>query len=340
MNKTDKILIAGAAGMVGSALIRALLAQGFENILGTIHRTAPEFGPEAEGRVRLVCLDLMDQSAVRSFFETERPDHVFLAAAKVGGIHANNTYPAEFIHDNLVIQTNVIHNAYLSGVDRLLFLGSSCIYPKYAPQPMKEEHLLTGELEPTNEPYAIAKIAGIKMCEAYNRQYGTRFVAVMPTNLYGPGDNFHPENSHVLPALIRRFHEAKVSGTEKVVVWGTGNVRREFLHVDDMARACLFVMNLKPETCKEELLSYTRPCFVNVGCGVDVTIRELAATVARIVEYDGMLVFDDEKPDGTPKKLLDVSRLAGLGWKTWIKLEDGGRDTYRWFLENVSRSDG
>jgi GDP-L-fucose synthase len=337
MNKTDKILVAGAAGMVGSALIRALLAQGFDNIHGTIHKTAPDFGPEAAGRVRLERLDLLDQAAVRAFFDRERPAHVFLAAAKVGGIHANNTYPAEFIHDNLVIQTNVIHSAYLAGVDRLLFLGSSCIYPKHAPQPMKEEHLLTGPLEPTNEPYALAKIAGIKMCESYNRQYGTKFVAVMPTNLYGPGDNFHPENSHVLPALIRRFHEAKVNGDKEVVVWGTGNVRREFLHVDDMADACLFVMNLDDEALRSELLSYPGSCFVNVGCGVDVTIRELAETVARIVGYEGTLDFDAEKPAGTPKKLLDVSRLAELGWKARIGLEEGVGRTYRWFLGNVDK---
>lgn len=320
MKITDKILIAGAAGMVGSAIIRALLAQGFQNIVGTIHNAAPDFG----GRVRLEMLDLLDQAAVRDFFKVERPDHVFLAAAKVGGIHANNTYPASFIHDNLVIQSNVIHSAYESGVDRLLFLGSSCIYPKLAPQPMREEHLLTGPLEPTNEPYALAKIAGIKMCESYNRQYGTKFVAVMPTNLYGPGDNFHPVNSHVLPALIRRFHEAKESGVEEVVVWGTGNARREFLHVDDMAQACLFVLNLEDAVFERELLSYPNPCFVNVGCGVDVSILELAETVARIVGYDGKLFFDAEKPEGTPKKLLDASRLTGLGWKAEIGLEEGG----------------
>jgi len=331
MKKTDKILIAGAAGMVGSAIIRALLTQGFQNIVGTIHNAAPDFGE----RVRLERLDLLDQAAVRDFFKVERPDHVFLAAAKVGGIHANNTYPASFIHNNLVIQSNVIHSAYESGVDRLLFLGSSCIYPKLAPQPMREEYLLTGPLEPTNEPYALAKIAGIKMCESYNRQYGTKFVAVMPTNLYGPGDNFHPVNSHVLPALMRRFHEAKKAGVEEVAVWGTGNARREFLHVDDMAQACLFVMNLEPDTLKKELLSSPRPCFVNVGSGTDVTIRELAETVVRIVGYEGELVFDADKPDGTPKKLLDVSRLAERGWKAGIELEEGVRGTYRWYLENV-----
>lgn len=335
MKKADKILIAGAAGMVGSAIVRALLAQGYENIVGTIHRAAPDFGAQAEGRVRLESLDLLDQAAVRGFFEREHPDHVFLAAAKVGGIHANNTYPASFIHDNLVIQSNVIHSAYETGADRLLFLGSSCIYPKLAPQPMREEHLLTGPLEPTNEPYALAKIAGIKMCESYNRQYGTKFVAVMPTNLYGPGDNFHALNSHVLPALMRRFHEARELKAKEVVVWGTGNARREFLHVDDMALACLFVMNLDDETLKEELLSYPKPCFVNVGSGTDVTIRELAETVTRIVGYEGKLVFDADKPDGTPKKLLDVSRLAERGWKAGTGLEDGVRGTYRWYLENV-----
>ena len=337
MKTTDKILVAGAAGMVGSALIRALLKKGFENILGTIHKTAPDFGPEAGGRVRLERLDLLDQAAVRAFFDHERPAHVFLAAAKVGGIHANNTYPAEFIHDNLVIQTNVIHSAYLAGVDRLLFLGSSCIYPKHAPQPMKEEHLLTGPLEPTNEPYAIAKIAGIKMCESYNRQYGTKFVAVMPTNLYGPGDNFHPENSHVVPALIRRFHEAKVNGDKEVVVWGTGNVRREFLHVDDMADACLFVMNLPEDEFRRELLSYPRPCFVNVGTGCDVSIRELAVLVAKATEYEGNIVFDETKSEGTPRKLLDVNQLKELGWKAGIEFRQGVGDTYLWFADIQTR---
>lgn len=337
MRYADKILVAGAAGMVGSAIVRALLAQGCENVVGTMHRAAPDFGAQAAGRVRLEKLDLMDQRAVKEFFGRERPDHVFLAAAKVGGIHANNTYPASFIHDNLVIQSSVIHSAYESGVDRLLFLGSSCIYPKLAPQPMREEYLLTGPLEPTNEPYALAKIAGIKTCESYNRQYGTRFAAVMPTNLYGPGDNFHALNSHVLPALMRRFHEARQSGAKEVVVWGTGNARREFLHVDDMALACLFVMNLDDKTLQEELLSYPRPCFVNVGSGTDVTIGELARTVARIVGYEGRVVFDAARPDGTPKKLLDVSRLTGLGWQAGIGLEDGIAGTYRWYLENVGK---
>ena len=331
MKTTDKILVAGAAGMVGSAIIRALLARGYENILGTIHRSAPDFGPGAEGRLRLERLDLLDQTAVHTFFDKERPDHVFLAAAKVGGIHANNTYPAEFIHDNLLIQTNVIHSAYLSGVDRLLFLGSSCIYPKHAPQPMKEEHLLTGPLEPTNEPYAIAKIAGIKMCESYNRQYGTKFVAVMPTNLYGPGDNFHPVNSHVLPALIRRFHEAKENGDTEVFVWGTGNVRREFLHVDDMADACVFVMNLPDDRFQAELLSYPSPCFVNVGTGQDVTIREVAESVAQATGFKGKLVFDASKPEGTPRKLLDVTRLTAFGWEAQIEMQKGISGAYTWF---------
>lgn len=339
MRRNDRILVAGAAGMVGSAIVRALLAQGYSDIVGTLHRTAPDFGAQAEGRVRMEPLDLMDQRAVRDFFERERPGHVVLAAAKVGGIHANNTYPAEFIHDNLTIQSNVIHAAWQTEVERLLFLGSSCIYPRHAPQPMKEEHLLTGPLEPTNEPYALAKIAGIKACESYNRQYGTKFVAVMPTNLYGPGDNFHPENSHVLPALMRRFHEAKRIGAEDVVVWGTGNALREFLHVDDMAAACIFVMNLDDAIFARELLAYPKPCFVNVGCGEDVSIRELAGIVARSVGYAGRLVFDAEKPDGTPRKLLDVSRMAGLGWKAGIALEEGVRDTYRWFLGNVVRGD-
>jgi GDP-L-fucose synthase len=331
MKTADKILVAGAAGMVGSAIIRALLAKGYENILGTIHRTAPDFGPEAEGRVRLERLDLLDQAAVRAFFDSKRPDHVFLAAAKVGGIHANNTYPAEFIHDNLLIQTNFIHSAYLSDVDRLLFLGSSCIYPKHAPQPMKEEHLLTSPLEPTNEPYAIAKIAGIKMCESYNRQYGTRYAAVMPTNLYGPGDNFHPENSHVLPALIRRFHEARLNQAKEVVVWGTGNVRREFLHVDDMADACVFVMNLPEDRFKAELLSYPKPCFVNVGTGQDVTIGELAESVARATGFEGEIVFDASQLEGTPRKLLDVTRLTALGWEAQIGIKQGISEAYSWF---------
>lgn len=334
MNTSDTILVLGAAGMVGGALIRALLDQGHTNILGTIHTNAPDFGPQARGRVRLLPLDLLDQMAVGAFFERERPDHVFLAAARVGGIHANNAYPAVFIHDNLVMQTHVIHSAWKAGVDRLLFLGSSCIYPRQAPQPMIEEHLLTGPLEPTNEPYALAKITGIKMCESYNRQYGTRFVAVMPTNLYGAGDNFHPENSHVLPALLRRFHEATLEGADEVVVWGTGQARREFLHVDDMAQACLFVMNLPDDLLQRELLAYPRPCFINVGSGQDVSIGDLARTVARVVGYKGRLTFDSSRPDGARRKLLNVSRLTALGWTARIGLEDGVKATYAWLLEH------
>lgn len=277
---------------------------------------------------------MTNQLAVREFFAQQKPEYVILAAAKVGGIHANNTYPAEFIHLNLMIQNNVIHSAYETGVKRLLFLGSSCIYPKQAPQPMCEEHLLTGLLEPTNEPYAIAKIAGIKMCESYNRQYGTQFIAVMPTNLYGPGDNFHPENSHVMPALIRRFHEAKLAGTDDVIVWGTGKPMREFLFVDDMADGSLHVLTLDDATLKEHLLNYPKPCFVNLGTGVDVTIRELAETIKAVVGYQGHLGFDATKPDGTMRKLQDVSRMKALGWQAKVALRDGIETTYAWFLEH------
>jgi GDP-L-fucose synthase len=328
MKKDAKIFVAGAAGMVGSALVRRLEAAGYGNLL------TPDRG----------ALDLTDQRAVAAFFATHKPDYVFLAAARVGGIHANNTYPADFIHDNLLIQDNVIHQAWVHGVKRLLFLGSSCIYPKQAPQPMTEDALLSGPLEPTNAPYAIAKIAGLKMCEAYNRQYGTQFVAVMPTNLYGSGDNFHSENSHVLPALIRRFHEAenpargmRGAGGEvqnSVTIWGTGAPRREFLYVDDMADGCVFIMQLDDETCSRELLSYPKPCFVNLGSGVDVTIRELAETVKEVVGYQGGLAFDTSKPDGTMRKLLDVSRLRALGWQAKVSLREGIATTYRWFLEN------
>ena len=280
-------------------------------------------------------LDLTDQGAVAAFFAAEQPEYVILAAAKVGGIHANDTYPAEFIHINLAIQSNVIHNAWRHGVRRLLFLGSSCIYPKLAPQPMREEHLLTGLLEPTNEPYAVAKIAGIKMCESYNRQYGTKFIAVMPTNLYGPGDNFHPDNSHVLPALIRRFHEAKVQKAAEVVVWGSGTPRRELLYVDDMAAGCVHLMELADERIAPELLSYPKPCFVNLGTGEDVTIRQRAETVRTVVGDPGALVFDPTKPDGTPRKLQDVSRMHALGWTHSVGLEQGIATTYKWFLEGV-----
>jgi GDP-L-fucose synthase len=310
--------VAGSKGLVGSALVRQLQKRGYDNLV------LPEIDE----------LDLTCQQDVAEFFMQEKPEYVFLAAAKVGGIHANNTYPAEFIHINLMIQNNIIHNSYLNGVKRLLFLGSSCIYPKLAPQPMKEEHLLTGLLEPTNESYAIAKIAGIKMCEAYNRQYKTRFIAAMPTNLYGPGDNFHPENSHVLPALIRRFHEAKELKKPEVVVWGTGTPRRELLYVEDMAAGCVFLMELGDEQIAPELLSYPKPCFVNVGTGEDVTIKELAETVSRVVGYSGKIVFDSTKPDGTPRKLEDVSRIHSLGWRHSISLEDGLKITYQWFLEH------
>ena len=292
--------------MVGSAIVRRLQKDGFVNLL-------------LRGREEL---DLLDQSAVRRFFETEKPDFVFLAAAKVGGILANNTYRAQFIYENLQIQNNIIHSAYLSGVKKLLFLGSSCIYPKHAPQPMKEEHLLTGPLEPTNEPYAIAKIAGIKMCQAYNDQYGTDFISVMPTNLYGPNDNFDLQTSHVLPALIRKFHEAKLKQAPVVQIWGTGNPKREFLHVDDLVDACLFLMR-----------NYSGNDFVNIGVGQDISIKELALLIKQIVGYTGELTFDTSKPDGTPRKLLDVSRLNKLGWSAKIGLEQGITETYRWFKE-------
>lgn len=321
MNKTDKILVAGAAGMVGSALIRALLAQGFENILGTIHRKVPDFGPEAKGRVRLEPLNLMDQAVVRAFFEKERPSHVFLAAARVGGIQANNTYPADFIHANLAIQTGVIHSAYQAGVQRLLFLGSSCIYPRECPQPIRESYLLTGPLEATNRPYAVAKIAGIEMCWAYNRQYGTRYLAVMPTNLYGPGDNYDLQTSHVLPALIRKAHEAKVRGDRSFTVWGTGTPRREFLYSDDLAGACVYLMGKVGST--DPVFNDHEPPLVNIGCGEDVTIAELAGMVAEAVGFEGEIAFDAGKPDGTPQKLLDVSRLSGMGWRPSVALQDG-----------------
>jgi len=318
MEKNSKIFIAGSNGLVGSAIVRRLHAGGYINLL------TPEIDE----------LDLIDAKAVADFFAAEKPEYVILAAAKVGGIHANNTFPADFIHINLTIQNNVIHQAFLSGVKRLLFLGSSCIYPKLAPQPMREEHLLTGLLEPTNEPYAIAKIAGIKMCESYNRQYGTKFVAVMPTNLYGPGDNFHPENSHVLPALIRRFHEAKCKGKSEVVVWGTGTPMRELLYVDDMADGSVFVMELDDATLAEKFLNYPEPCFVNLGTGVDVTIRELAEAVKEVVGFEGELVFDTTKPDGTMRKLLDVSRMKSLGWEAKVSFRDGIEKTYEWFLKH------
>jgi GDP-L-fucose synthase len=296
MNKSDKIYVAGHRGMVGSAIVRKLHEEGFQNI---IVRTSSE-------------LDLRNQDHVADFFKTEKPDYVFLAAAKVGGIVANNTYRADFIYENLMIQNNVIHHAYLNGVKKLMFLGSSCIYPKMAPQPLKEEYLLTGTLEQTNEPYAIAKIAGIKMCESYRLQYNCNFISVMPTNLYGPNDNYDLNNSHVLPALIRKFHEALKNDQSEVVVWGTGSPKREFLHVDDLAEACLYLM-----------LHYNEIQLVNIGSGEDVSIKELAELVSKIVGYKGKIVFDTSKPDGTPRKLMDVSALAALGWKYKIGLEEG-----------------
>jgi GDP-L-fucose synthase len=310
--------------MVGSAILRKLTAGGYQNLITRTHSE----------------LDLTEQQAVRDFFQKEKIDYVVLAAAKVGGIHANNTYPADFITKNLQIQTNVIHEAFKAGVNNLLFLGSSCIYPKLAPQPLKEEYLLSGELEPTNDAYAIAKIAGIKMCEAYNRQHGTRYIAAMPTNLYGPGDNFHPENSHVLPALILRFHQAKMQPNaeqQNVVVWGTGKPMREFLHVDDMADGCVFLMQLDDATLTEHLLSYPKPCFVNLGSGVEVSIRELAETVKDVVGFKGNLIFDTAKPDGTPRKLLDVTRLKQLGWQHQVALREGIENTYHWLLENEAQ---
>ena len=314
MGPQSRIYVAGHRGLVGSALVRRLEAAGHRNIVKRTH---------AE-------LELGDAAAVRRFFETEKPEYVFLAAAKVGGILANNTYPAQFIAENLAIQTNVIHEAYRAGVQRLLFLGSSCIYPRDCPQPIKEEYLLTGPLEATNRPYAIAKIAGIEMCWSYNRQYGTRFLSVMPTNLYGPGDNYDLQTSHVLPALIRKMHEAKERGEREVVVWGTGTPRREFLYSDDMADACLKLMNLSDDLFDAMLEQY-QPPLINVGCGEDVTIRELAETAAKVVGFPGKLVFDTTKPDGTMRKLLDVGRMFSLGWKPAVSLSDGVRLAYRDF---------
>ena len=317
-----KIYIAGHRGMVGGAILRRLEARRANRQPGgepleLITRTSAE-------------LDLTDQAAVRDFMQTERPDMVILAAAKVGGIHANNTYPAQFIYENLMIECNVIHQAYAAGVTRLLQLGSSCIYPRAVAQPMREDALLTGVLEPTNEPYAVAKIAGIKLCESYNRQYGTDYRSVMPTNLYGPGDNFHPENSHVLPAMMRRFHEAVQGGLDEVVIWGTGKPRREFLHVDDMAEASLFVLDLD----KELYAANTAPMLshINVGSGSDVSIRELAEMMAKATGFTGTIIQDTSKPDGTLRKLMDVSRLADMGWRAGISLQDGIAGTYAWFL--------
>jgi GDP-L-fucose synthase len=315
MNNLDqKIYVAGHQGMVGSSILRNLKDKGYANIICRTHKE----------------LDLINQNEVNQFFEEEKPDQVYLAAAKVGGIHANNTYPAEFIYTNLMIEANVIHAAYTSGVKKLLFLGSSCIYPKLAEQPMSEESLLSGHLEATNEPYAIAKIAGIKLCESYNRQYGVDYRSVMPTNLYGPGDNYHPENSHVIPALIRRFHEAKVNGNTSVMIWGSGKPRREFLYVDDMAEASVFVMELnkkKYQSQTESMLSH-----LNVGFGNDITIHELAMTIKKVIGFGGEIQFDSNKPDGSPQKLMDSGRLNELGWHAKTDLESGLNKAYQDFL--------
>jgi GDP-L-fucose synthase len=305
LEKQAKIYIAGHRGMVGSAIHRKLTKEGFDNV---VTRTSAE-------------LDLRDQQAVAQFFATEKPDYVFLAAAKVGGIVANNTYRAEFLYDNLQIQNNIIHQSYLNGVKKLMFLGSSCIYPKMAPQPLKEDYLLTGELEPTNEPYAIAKITGIKMCDAYRAQYGCNYISVMPTNLYGYNDNYHPQNSHVLPAMIRRFHEAKATGAPAVTIWGTGSPMREFLFADDLAEACYYLMQ-----------NYNEPHLINIGTGHDLTIKDLAYTVKKVIGYEGEINFDTTKPDGTPRKLMDVSKLHSQGWKHTIELEEGIGLAYADFL--------
>ena len=316
MHQSTKIYIAGHRGLVGFALVRVLRQRGFENLLLRTHAD----------------LDLTDQVATRAFFERERPNYVLLAAAKVGGIHANNTYPAEFIHQNLAIQTNIIHEAWRVGVKHLLFLGSSCIYPRDCPQPIREEYLLTGPLEATNRPYALAKIAGIEMCWSYNRQYGTRYIAAMPTNLYGPGDNYDLANSHVLPALIRKMHEARESGAGEIVVWGTGTPRREFLYNDDMAGACIHLMQL-PDNYLSSLFSDKEPPLVNIGCGEDLTIRELAETIGKAVGFSGQLRFDATKPDGTPRKLLDVAKMKSLGWHAKTSLHTGIARTHAAYLE-------
>ncbi len=307
MNKDSKIYVAGHRGLVGSAIVRALREQGYSNL---ILKTRQE-------------LDLLDQVAVKTFFEKEKPEYVFLAAAKVGGIMANKTHPADFIYENLTVQTNVIHNAYISGVKKLLFLGSSCIYPKLCPQPIKEEYLMTSELESSNQAYALAKIAGIFMCQSYNEQYGTNFISVMPTNLYGPHDNFDLENSHVLPAMIRKFHEAKISNVKEITLWGTGSAKREFLHVEDLANACMFLMN-----------TYDDSKIINIGTGIDISIKELAEKIKGVVGYEGTIKWDTKKPDGTPRKLLDVSKLHKLGWKHTIDLNDGIASTYEWYKKN------
>ena len=317
MNLNDKIYIAGHRGLVGSAIVRQLEERGFTNLLMRTHKE----------------LDLTNQAQVQSFFQQELPNYVILAAAKVGGIHANNTYPADFIYQNMMIEANVINSAYESKVKRLLFLGSTCIYPKAVEQPMREDALLTDTLEPTNEPYALAKIAGIKLCESYNRQHGTDFRSVMPTNLYGINDNFHPENSHVIPALMRRFHEAKINNDKEVYVWGTGNAMREFLYVDDMAEASLFVLELDEKTHQVN----TRPMLshINVGTGKDVTIKEMAETMKKVVGYEGKLAFDTTKPDGAPRKLINVSRLSNMGWKYRVGLKEGLTKTYNWYVQFI-----
>lgn len=326
MNKNSKIYIAGHRGLVGSALVRNLKSSGYTNLIMRAH---------AE-------LDLTDQTATEAFFAQEKPDYVFLAAAKVGGILANNRYPAEFIRDNLAIQTNIIHAAYKNSVKRLMFLGSSCIYPKLAPQPMKEECLLTGPLEPTNRPYALAKIAGIEMCWSYNRQYGTKYLAVMPTNLYGPGDNYHLDNSHVIPALIRKFHEAMRADAKEVVVWGTGTPKREFLYSEDMSDACVYLMNLPNDSFDgllgndESVSGKFEPPLVNIGVGEDISIGELATLVKQVVGYTGEIIFDTSKPDGTPRKLMDVSRLNKLGWSAPTSLPAGLTRAYTDFLSNYA----
>ena len=305
MDYNDKIYVAGHKGLVGSSIVRKLQGYGYVNIL---MRTRRE-------------VDLRRQAEVEAFFAQEKPDYVFLAAARVGGIHANDTYPAEFIYDNLMIQSNIIHASFLNKVKKLLFLGSSCIYPRQCLQPIKEEYLLDGKLEPTNEPYAVAKIAGIKMCQSYNRQYGTNYISVMPTNIYGPGDNFDLQSSHVLPALLRKFHEAKVQGKRAVEIWGTGTARREFLYVDDLADACVFLMN-----------HYRDSEIINIGVGKDISIRELAELIAQIIGFKGKLVFDTSKPNGTPRKLLDISRISALNWKAKISLRDGITKTHQWYI--------
>ena len=311
MKSNSRIYVAGHRGLVGSAIIRSLKQRGFENLITRTH---------AE-------LELMDAVAVKDFFEQAKPEYVFLAAAKVGGIHANSTYPADFMRENLIVQTNVIHESWSQGVVKLLFLGSSCIYPKLCPQPIKEEYLLSGELEKTNDAYALAKIAGIKTCQSYNQQHGTHFISAMPTNLYGVNDNFHPENSHVLPALIRRFHEAKLANVESISIWGTGTSRREFLHSDDLADAVLFLME-----------NYDDSEIVNVGCGKDQTIKELAETIQEVVGYTGHLKFDSTRPDGTPQKILDISKINSLGWKPTISLREGLKQVYQWYTEQYHSS--